>query len=120
MANLASVWGTPAPGVINLYEQCVHMYAYQGLPHKHMIITAEKHSIVYSRETPNQLPMFPRAMYSALSTHVRNYNFDNMDIHALPLVSCTRPLPPQLLVYCTTSRAGEGVVWYTRLALPPQ
>ena len=42
MANLASVWGTPAPGVINLeYEQYVHMYACQVLPHKYMIVTAE-------------------------------------------------------------------------------
>ena len=30
------------------------------------------------------------------------------------LVSCTRPLPPQLW-WCNTSRVGEGVVWYTRL-----
>ena len=35
-------------------------------------------------------------------------------MHLCTLVSCTRPLPPQLW-WCNTSRAGEGVVWYTRL-----
>ena len=42
--------------------------------------------------------------------------------HWYRLILCTRSLPPQLWMYCITStgwcnisRAGEGVVWYTRL-----
>ena len=53
--------------------------------------------------------------YTGLPNDVSSNWYTLLSAEEVGLVSCTRPLPPQLCWWCNTSRAGERVVWYTRL-----